>query len=163
LLANPYAYRFVDVDLEIDGTLCDFYIKSDDDQESLELVKTAALSSISLACDLRKLQEIYPDIFELLMEIWSRNITTMLANEEEKEAAARAVIASGWYFFSHVSSLGIFSGVEAIAEMVTQRGISWMTSVASTAEQATIRNSLEFIKNLAKERGIRRFVIPVFS
>jgi hypothetical protein len=87
----------------------------------------------------------------------------VLANQEEKEAAARAVIAGGWPFFSHVSSLGMFSGVEAIAEMATQRGIGWMTSVASTAEQATIRNSLEFIKNLAKERGIRGFVIPVFS
>jgi hypothetical protein len=89
----------------------------------------------------------------------------VLANQEEKEAAARAVIAGGWPFFSHVSSLGMFSGVEAVSDMATRRGVGPMALAAGldAAEQATIKNLLEFIKNLTKSRGIRRFVIPVFS
>jgi hypothetical protein len=165
LLSNSYACSCFDIDFEIEEKMIGFYANNNEEYESQELIKTIAVSSIFLEYNLKRLMETYQGIYELLLRVWHRNITTTLAMDGKRNSVAEAIISGGWSFFSYVSSLGIFSGIETISYMAIQHGTTRIAEIelADTIGQTAIIESIKFIKKFVLSNGIGHFAIPRFD
>jgi hypothetical protein len=162
LLTNPYAYNCLDRDTEIDRLLTKAYESGDGGEaESQKTIMTAALIGTSWEYNLRMLREYDDELFNLLIGIWRGNIRAkVLGSDRAKSEAMAAILAEnrGRSFFTYASRLGIFSGIEAVSNMVGRFGGAYMVELTGGA----IEPALSFIRGFVSENGIGSFAIDRF-
>ena len=164
LLSNPRCYACFDIDATINGRLIQFYTNpgtGDDGEESPEITRMVALDVSLWDHNFKKLQASNPTLVELMLQLWRRRITSAFHEfNGEREEARRAIQTGRRDFFLYASSLGMFSGLEAIAEMISRRGAARIAAllINEAGNRACFENVLNGVRNFVFGNGIRHFV-----